>query len=163
MLRSTCLLKGSTPRKMTNDEKLVAEIKRDEGSVPHVYQDSLGWWTIGVGRLVDKRKGGKLSPEEIDFLLMNDIDAKVAEMDRLMPWWRELDSVVRQRVLINMAFNLGVVGLLKFKNTLVMVQSGNYEGAAKGMLASLWAKQVGNRAVRLAEMMRKGDTYDVDS
>jgi len=138
-----------------NDRLLIEELKRDEGVIPHAYQDSLGYWTIGVGRLIDKRKGGKLTTEEIEYLLMNDIDEKVADLDKHIPWWRGL-SPVRQRVMINMCFNLGIGGLLKFKNTLAMIKSGNYEGAARGMLNSLWAKQVGKRANRLSDMMRNG-------
>ena len=55
-----------------------------------------------------------------------------------------------------MAFNLGVQGLLKFRNTLGMVRDGDYDGAARGMLASLWARQVKGRATRLADQMRTG-------
>lgn len=140
---------------MTDDELLLAEIKRDEGVIPHAYQDSLGYWTIGVGRLIDKRKGGRLTPAEIDYLLSNDIDEKVADLDKVAPWWRQL-SPVRKRVMINMTFNMGIGWLTTFKNTVANIRTGNYEAAAKGMLASKWAKQVGPRADRLAEMMRKG-------
>lgn len=137
------------------DKLLLDELRRDEGYVPSAYQDSLGYWTIGVGRLIDKRKGGKLSDDEINYLLANDIDEIVRQLDNFIPWWRGL-SATRQRVLINMGFNLGVGGLLKFKNTLAMIKAGDYNGAAKGMMASLWAKQVGQRANRLATMMRNG-------
>lgn len=139
----------------SNDELLIEELIRDEGFVPHAYQDSLGWWTIGVGRLIDRRKGGGITREEAEYLLSNDIDRKVKELDEKLPWWRTL-SPVRQRVIVNMAFNLGVSGLLGFRNTLAMIQRGDYEGAARGMLRSKWATQVGNRAKRLAEMMRTG-------
>lgn len=134
---------------------MVSELRRDEGVVPHAYQDSLGYWTIGVGRLIDKRKGGRLRDEEIDFLLMNDIAETEEELDATIPWWSTL-SDARQRVLISMAFNLGIKGLLGFKNTLAMVKAGDYVGAAEGMLNSKWAKQVGDRAVRLSKMMKEG-------
>lgn len=136
-------------------QALTAELRRDEGVVPSAYQDSLGYWTIGVGRLIDKRKGGRLRDEEIEFLLMNDIAEKEEELDAAIPWWRTL-SDARQRVLLSMCFNLGIKGLLGFKNTLAMVKSGDYAGAAVGMLNSKWAKQVGDRATRLSEMMRGG-------
>ena len=64
---------------MTNDE-FIAWLKKEEGVVKHAYQDHLGYWTIGVGRLIDKRKGGGLSDEEIDYLLGNDIEKKIAEV-----------------------------------------------------------------------------------
>jgi len=138
-----------------NNLLLLQEIRRDEGVVPHAYQDSLGYWTVGVGRLIDKRRGGKLSDDEIDYLLVNDITRFVDDLDAKLPWWRTL-SPVRQRVMVNMAFNLGTAGLLGFRNTLRHVQAGRYDLAAKGMLASKWSTQVKGRAVRLAEMMRTG-------
>ena len=131
------------------------DLIRDEGLVPHAYQDSLGYWTIAVGRLIDKRKGGRLTEEECRYLLRNDIAEKEADLDRELPWWRTLSSD-RQRALLNMCFNLGIRGLLGFKNTLAAVREGRFEDAARGMLASKWAKQVGARATRLAELMRAG-------
>ncbi len=139
-----------------NDRLLIKELERDEGRVPYAYQDSLGFWTIGIGRLIDKRRGGGLSNEEIDYLKLNDIARFKRELDAKLPWWRDLDPV-RQRVVVNMAFNLGVGGLLTFRNTLAHVQAGRYDQAAAGMLASKWAKQVKGRADRLAQMMRTGE------
>lgn len=136
-------------------KQLTKELRRDEGVVPFAYQDHLGYWTIGVGRLIDKRKGGGLSDAEIDFLLSNDIDRFEKQVIDALPWYSRLDDV-RQRVLVNMAFNLGIAGLLGFKNTLAMIERGDYAGAAKGMLNSKWATQVGERAKRLATMMETG-------
>jgi lysozyme len=56
-----------------SDPLLIAELRRDEGVDRSAYQDHLGFWTIGVGRLIDRRKGGGLSDEEIDYLLQNDV------------------------------------------------------------------------------------------
>lgn len=144
------------PNMNENDRKLIEELRRDEGVIDHAYQDSLGYWTIGVGRLIDKRKGGRLTDEEIDFLLINDVKECVADLDRHLPWWRSL-SDARRRVLVNMRFNLGMAGLLGFKNTLRFIEAGEYKRAAQNMLLSKWAKQVKGRANRLAEMMEKGE------
>ena len=61
---------------------------------------------------------------------------------------------VRHAVVLDMAFNLGVSGLKQFKRTLALLKHGRWEAAADAMLDSLWAKQVGQRAVRLAQMVR---------
>lgn len=126
-----------------------------EGRVPHAYQDSLGYWTIGVGHLIDKRRGGKLPDHFIDLLLDYDIEKHRAELFRALPWAETMDPV-RQAVLIDMTFNLGIAGLLNFKNTLAAVKEQRWDDAARGMLASKWAGQVGSRATRLSDMMRSG-------
>lgn len=133
--------------------ELTRLLRGDEGEVLHAYQDHLGYWTIGVGRLIDKRKGGGISKAESAFLLSNDIAEKEAELDRRLPWWRQLPDA-RRAVLLAMAFQMGVDGLLSFKNTLAMVKAGDFNGAARGMLASLWARQTPERAQRMSEQMR---------
>jgi lysozyme len=130
-------------------------IESDEGRIAHAYKDSLGYWTIGVGRLIDERKGGHLSDAEIDMLLDNDIASCVAALSDALPWFSKLDEV-RQAVLISMAFQLGVAGLLKFQITLGSVETGDYTTAGDEMLQSRWAKQTPERARRLADMMRTG-------
>jgi len=126
-----------------------------EGRVPYAYQDSLGYWTIGVGHLIDRAKGGRLPEDIIDLLLDHDIEEHSEALYRALPWVRELDEV-RRSVLIDMAFNLGVAGLLKFKRTLKAVQDRDYTPASVYMLQSLWARQVGSRSKRLSLMMRTG-------
>lgn len=130
-------------------------IEFHEGNVPHAYQDSLGYWTIGVGHLIDKRKGGKLPESIVDALLDWDIKEHSRDLFRALPWIMDLDEV-RKAVLVDMSFNLGVAGLLQFKNTLAAVKESRWNDAARGMLASRWASQVGARALRLADMMRSG-------
>ena len=85
--------------------KLIEMIKRHEGVVPHAYQDSRGYWTIGVGRLIDKELGGGLSDDEVDYLLTNDINRCIEEAETY-PWFAGL-SEPRQAVVISLLFNLG--------------------------------------------------------
>lgn len=131
---------------------LLFELERDEGLRLKPYKDSVGKLTIGAGRNLDDVG---ISEEEARHLLENDVARTVADLDRHLPWWSGLDPV-RQRVVINMAFNMGVAGLLGFSKTLAAMKSGDYVGAAYGMLASKWAGQVGERATRLAHMMSTG-------
>lgn len=138
-----------------NRDILENELERDEGFRPYAYRDSLGFLTIGYGRMVDQRAGGGITRDEARYLLNNDLDEVEADLDAHFSWWREMTET-RQRVLANMAFNLGIAKLKRFTNTLAAMERGDYEAAAKGMLASLWAQQVKGRAERLAEMMREG-------
>ncbi|WP_425273781.1 glycoside hydrolase family protein [Paraburkholderia unamae] len=130
---------------------LIAELSRDEGRKLKPYVDTVGKTSIGVGRNLSDVG---ISDAECDAMLENDVTRTVAWLDRNLSWWRNLDAV-RQRVIINMAFNMGG-GLLTFVNTLAAMQRGDYAAAASGMLASKWATQVGARAQRLAQMMRTG-------
>lgn len=153
---------------MTYDRAILrAELVRDEGEKLRAYKDSVGKWTIGIGRNLDDVgtapldrsvqdvKANGITADEAALLLDHDLERVDADLDRRLPWWRKLDPV-RQRVLVNMCFNMGIGSLCGFKNTLRMVEVGNYTGAAIGMLASLWARQVGARATRLANMMKTG-------
>ena len=92
-----------------------------------------------------------------DVLLLSriDIDRITKQLDMNLPWWRNL-SEARQKVLISMAFNLGVEGLMGFTRMLSALQDGDYSVAAEEMLASKWPTLVGNRAMVLAAMMENG-------
>jgi lysozyme len=136
--------------------ELARQLRGDEGERPCVYQDHLGFNTIGVGRLVDARKpGAGLRSDEITYLLNNDIDDRIDALTRRLPWFQNLDSA-RQGVLLNMAFQIGVAGLLGFKNTLALIEEGKYDLAAHALLQSKWATQTPARAERMAEQMRGG-------
>lgn len=135
--------------------KLTAQLRRDEGEVLTAYTDSLGYLTIGVGRLIDKRKGGGITPEESDYLLNNDIDKREAELLMRAPWMANLDPA-RFGALLNMAFQMGVDGLLGFENSLALLRAGDYPGAAAGVLQSKWATQTPERAQRISKQIATG-------
>lgn len=132
-----------------------AQLRIDEGCVEHAYQDSEGYWTIGVGRLIDKRLGGRLRPDEIDLMLENDIAEAEAIAKALFQSFERL-SDTRKAVLINMAHNLGQTRLAGFQRFRAAVEAGAWEQAAAEALDSRWADQVGIRAKRLAQQMREG-------
>lgn len=133
------------------------QLKLEEDVKPQAYQDHLGFWTIGVGRLIDERKQGSgLRPAEIDYLLDNDIAEKTAEVRRGLPWIDELNEP-RRAVLIGMAFQMGSQGLFAFTTTLGHVRAGRYAEAAAAMMKSLWARQTPGRAGRMAKQMETGE------
>lgn len=138
---------------MTEITNSTEQLRRDEGEKLHCYKDHLGYATIGVGRLIDQRRGGGITKEESAYLLANDINKRRDEIFRKLPWTKTL-SPARFGVLLNMSFQMGVDGLLGFKKTLEMIQKGQYTQAAKGMMNSKWARQTPARALRLSIQMR---------
>ena len=136
---------------------LKKQLIRDEGDVPYAYQDSLGYLTVGVGFLIDKRKGGRLPDDVRDFWLDYEISKTTTELEKRLPFFSKL-SQVRKDTLINMAFNLGVNGLINFKKTIVLMAIGKHAEASREMLNSRWARQVGQRANRLSQQWRE-DRY----
>ncbi len=138
---------------MTYDRiALQKEIDRDEGNVPYAYQDHLGYWTIGRGYLIDQAKGGNLPDKVNDFWLGCILEEREKQLDQYIPWWRSL-SDPRQRALLNMSYQLGVSGLLKFSRMLGCLQTGDWSGAYKNALDSNWAQQTPARAKRVAEQL----------
>lgn len=134
--------------------RLIKQLEIDEGKKNFPYRDTVGKLTIGIGRnLADKG----ISDEEMKILLGNDIKEVIQQLSSNLPYFNSLDDV-RQEVLINMCFNMGWGKLSQFKTTLGYVGAGKYKEAAISMMQSLWAKQVGNRAVRLAKMMETGES-----
>ncbi len=136
---------------MTTEELLMKE----EGFNPCAYKDSMGFWTIGYGTLIDQRRGGGITKEEALLLLENRIFLKTQEVSNALPWFKRLDDT-RKAILVAMAFQLGTAGLMAFKGTLAAVQAKDYAKAAKCMRASLWAQQTPGRAERMAKAMETG-------
>lgn len=130
----------------------ISQLKTDEGYRQYPYKDTVGKLTIGYGRNLDDVGIPVL---EAEFLLQNDVLRAAEDLERSFPWATKLDPV-RQAVLVNMVFNLGITRFSGFKKTLAAVERAEYEKAAAEMLDSRWAKQVGNRALRLSEAMRDG-------
>lgn len=132
---------------------LIEQLKRDEGIRLKPYQDSVGKTTIGIGRNLDDVG---ISEVEAEFMLQNDIRKAENELAEHLPWTKDMDEV-RRAVLVNMAFNMGIHGLLGFKNTLALIQQMSYTDASVQMLQSKWAEQVGPRAHRLALQLETGE------
>jgi len=143
-----------------NRKRLIAQLKNDEGETPHVYKDSEGYYTVGVGRLLDERRGGRLSHDEIDYLLNNDIDRTYYRLNHDFVWFNDLNDV-RQEVLINMAFNLGMNGLKGFRRMIAAIQRDDWVDASREGLDSRWAEQVGDRAVRLMRALLTGEVIRI--
>jgi len=126
---------------------------KHEGLRHHVYNDSLGIKTIGVGRNLESVG---LSDEEIMFLLRNDIKRCKAELMQFNWYFNQPRNV--QNALINMCFNLGLTRLLGFKKMIKALEEKNYTKAALEALDSKWARQVPERAKDIAVQIRETET-----
>ena len=133
-----------------NTHRLAQELIQDEGLRLKPYRCTAGRLTIGVGRNLDDRG---ITEAEALVLLDNDIKAFWGQLATSLPWVMQAPEAV-QEVLVNLCFNLGLAGLLAFRQTLAHVQAGCYADAAAEMLRSKWAGQVGARAERLAQKLR---------
>ncbi len=134
-------------------DRIKEQLVRHEGQRLKPYRCTAGKLTIGIGRNLDDCG---ISQSEAYLMLINDIMNCEKQLQVKIPdIYNGLDEV-RKSVLLNMCFNLGISGLLGFKNTLAFVKAGDWERAANNMLVSRWAKQVGRRAIELSELMRKG-------
>jgi lysozyme len=138
-----------------NREILRSQLERHEGLRLKPYHDTVGKLTVGYGRNLEDVG---ISRDEADFMLDNDID-QVERQLNTVDEYQGLDPI-RQAVLANMAFNLGFRGLMGFKNMWAAIANQDWQSAAREMLSSKWAKQVGDRAVELAFIMRTGSAQD---
>lgn len=149
---------------MTNIEqnpRLLDQLKRHEGLSLEAYYCPAGRLTIGYGHNLEAwpvhglGEGSRIDKARATALLIDDVVRVADELDRRIPWWREL-SEERQAVLVNMGFNLGVAGLMGFSKMLASCEHGDFGRAAQEMGSSRWAKQVGNRALELMDQMWTG-------
>ena len=135
-----------------NLKKLKTQLIEHEGMRLKPYRCPAGKLTIGCGRNLEE-KG--ISETEANFMLENDIWESIEAVRRVIPDLGFLGDA-RQHALIDMCFNLGSSGFGRFKRMIAAVNAGDFDRAADEMVKSQWYEQVGNRAVRLVEMMREG-------
>src|SRR5438876_4133291 len=135
-----------------NRTLLKASLVKHEGLRLRPYVDAAAQLTIGVGRNLTVNG---ISEDEAALMLDNDINRALESCQNHIACFGALDSV-RQNVLVEMAFNLGGAGLAHFAKMLAALERRDFAGAAEEMLASAWAREVGQRAVDLAAQMKSG-------
>lgn len=135
-----------------NNDRLRASLELHEGISLKPYTDTTGHLTIGIGKNLD----AGITIEQAYRLLEDDIAACLKELDRYQPGWQRHNDV-RQNVLIEMQFNLGAPRLGMFHKMWAALSTQDYKEAAVQMIDSRWARQVKQRAITLAEMMRTGE------
>lgn len=121
--------------------------------IPNVDDDDGNPWTYGFGFTHCVTPDSRIHRIPAERMLESLILEMQYALAAKLPWYPTA-SFVTKTVLTNMAFNLGIGGLLKFKNTLAFVKAQQYEQAARNMQLSLWYTQVGNRAKELVQRMK---------
>jgi lysozyme len=134
-------------------QRLFTQLRLHEGVEHKPYKCTAGYLTIGVGRNIEERG---LSDDEIDYILQNDVNIVTDELVATFDWYPDLDPI-RQRVVVDMVFNLGMPRFKQFQNMIAAIEAGDWMEASDEMMDSRWAQQVGLRASRLAEMMETGE------
>lgn len=128
--------------------QLLASVKAHEGCKLKPYRDSLGVLTVGYGHNLEQ----EITQADAEVWLIQDLKKAISELDRAFPGWKE-HSEVRQNVLIEMVFNIGAPRLAGFLRFWAALRAKDYKQAAREMLKSRWASQVGQRAITLAARM----------
>lgn len=145
------------------DEALIRtveeDLKLDEGWVPHAYDDAngravtaIGWVTLGYGFMVDERRQGGIPRAVADFWLRWEVKRLISRLEAEIRWFKDAPLSVRAG-LVNMAYQMGVGGLLSFRRTLAHGAKGEWSQMAQEALRSRWAEQTPNRAARVAGML----------
>jgi lysozyme len=147
-------------------EKLKAQLKIDEGLRTKPYFCPAGFLTIGWGRNLEANpltpqeravghKYGWGSKQFVEHLFENDIAKVVAQMEKEIPWSKELDPA-RQIGLANMIFQMGVDGVLKFERSMAALEVGDYDRAETYLKQSKWYRQTPQRAERVITQLTRG-------
>tara|TARA_R100001082_G_scaffold84421_2_gene51067 strand:+ start:127 stop:567 length:441 start_codon:yes stop_codon:yes gene_type:complete len=135
------------PKELTD---IVKDIKKHEGFEPKVYKCTEGYDTIGYGFAI---KDLVLDEDIADLILMKKLHKLLQRILIAFPWFKDVDDIAKG-VIVNMCYQLGLSGFSKFKKTIYLLETEQYEEASVEMLDSLWAKQTPNRAKELSETLR---------
>ncbi len=142
------------------NESIEQMMIRHEGCVLHAYEDSEGYLTIGIGRLIDKRRGGGITEEESRMLFRNDLEKVKEDLSGIFTdfdmWLMQPSFAGIAKGLISMRFQLGASGFRSFSSMIQAIQENDWDRAADEALNSLWAQQTPERAREVAEMIRNG-------
>ena len=141
-------------------KEIFEEIKKHEGFRSKVYKCTEGFDTIGYGFAI---KDLEIDEDVADLILMKKLHSLLKRILIAFPWFKDVDEIAKG-VIVNMCYQLGIRGFSKFKKTIYLLETEQYEEASVEMLDSLWAKQTPNRAKELSETLRgiNGHTKNSD-
>tara|TARA_R110001606_G_scaffold375581_1_gene533946 strand:+ start:47 stop:466 length:420 start_codon:yes stop_codon:yes gene_type:complete len=135
---------------------IIEMLRKHEGVETHAYKCTANKTTIGVGRNIDPNGGIGLSDSEVNYLLSNDVKRVNQELLSAFSWYKTV-APARKDAMMDICFNIGLPRLKNFKKALAAMASGDYQTAAIEFLDSKWAKQVGQRAITVTDIIRSGE------
>jgi lysozyme len=133
-----------------NIPQLIEQLKRHEGFRANIYKDIVGVNTRGYGENLEI----PVSEKKAEAILIFDVNECIKQVMK-HEWFTELNDI-RQNVIINMVYNIGLQGLLQFKKMIQAIQDEDFEKASKEMLDSKWSQQTGKRSIELSLQMKTG-------
>jgi len=136
-------------------EEIINDIKKHEGFKQKVYKCTEGYDTIGYGFAI---KDLIMDEDIANLILMKKLQKLLERVYIAFPWFKDIDNTAKA-IVINMCYQLGLRGFSKFKKTIYLLETEQYEEASLEMLDSLWAKQTPNRAKELSETLRSIDGH----
>ena len=136
---------------MPNEFKeIISDIKKHEGFKEKVYKCTEGYDTIGYGFAI---KDLIMDEDIASLILLKKLQKLLERVHIAFPWFKDIDNTAKA-IVINMCYQLGLTGFSKFKKTIYLLETEQYDEASIEMLDSLWAKQTPNRAKELSEKLR---------
>lgn len=133
--------------------KLKQSIMEHEGLRLFPYTDTTGHISIGYGTNLS----AGISHDEAEDLLSNRLQFATVSAES-QSWWAYLGgNDARQRAVVECVYNMGLHGFGGFHDTLAALERGDWPAASAGLLNSLWAHQVGQRAEVIAKMILTGE------
>lgn len=140
-----------------NMAALEMQLTVDEGDKFSPYRDTAGHWTVGIGHNLDAsplpHQKYPMTEAEVDALFAQDVAIAVKALNNHLLWWQQLDDP-RQRVMIDLTFNMGIGELQTFTTFLHYMRTENYDMAAKDLEGTLWYRQVGTRGPRVVALLK---------
>jgi len=132
---------------------LLGMIREHEGCVLELYKDSVGKSTIGYGHNIEDNG---ITLRTAESILVEDVRKAMYDVHAVLEDFYPFLSIKRKWVVVDMMFNLGESRFKTFKKFIKALREQDFAEAAREMLDSKWAEQVGKRATNLAKIMRNG-------
>ena len=139
--------------------KLIKRIKKNEGFSSIPYKDQLGFLTIGYGHLILSSEKhlikNKSSKKKLEKIFIQDFNKAIEGYKKYLK--KETSNKKEEELLIEMVFQMGIKGVLNFKNLLINIRKKNKHLVCFEMMNSLWYKQTPKRVKTIIKIFLKNE------